>query len=148
MNEHISKQLEEQVNKLIDDLVKEDFNQISMRCEAVNRFILKGDGVFEAGVKADKEKLDSDILKARKKCMENIETVLDQVKGADNQYDAVLNAVNTFHVEEQQKTIEYLFECINSISSYKHNVIDKDDKPSGEQSVEPTDDIDKFLKDK
>jgi len=151
MKEYINKQLEEQIGKMIADLAQGNFNQIEQRFGAVENFILRDEKLFLNGIHDEEKSREKEMEEMWKKFVKTIETALEQ----ENTDDKVLGLVQAFNEQQatEQAAIEkYFNDIVESVVSYKRNVIDKGsnhkvEKPHSNPDATPrsTDDMNDFL---
>ena len=146
MKEYVGKQLEEQIGKMINALAEGDAAQVESRFGAVVEFYLKDEKEFTDRIPDNEKKRDKKIEEMKEKFVKALETALEH----EVLDDKVKHAVQCYHALEdtQQRTIsEYFNDLVESVVSYKRNVLDRSDGKmvDAKPVVGSTDDMDEFL---
>ena len=125
MKGYISKQLEEQIGKMINDLAEGNVAQVENRFGAVEKFVLCDEKKFIDGIPHDMEKRDKKLEEMKENFIKTLEKALEH----ENLDDKVNHAIQCYHTLDQtQQGImgEFFTDLVQSVVSYKRNVVDKD----------------------
>ena len=149
MKEYVSKQLEEQIGKMIDDIAQGNFSQVEQRFGAVESFILQDEKRFIDGIRNDEKTREKEMKEIREKFVKAIEVSLEH-ESTDDKVMGIVQAFDTLQGTEQTIMGKYINDLVESVVSYKREIIDGKDKPTDNPAEKTTprstDDMDEFLK--
>ena len=136
MKEYISNQLEEQIGKMIDDLAQGNLNQVEQRFGAVEKFILQDEKMFNDGIRKDSEQREKEMKELYEKFIKVVEKALEN-ESVNDKVLGVVQACSTLQQTEQTVIQKYINDLVESVVSYKRNVVDKgNDGHSSEKIVD------------
>jgi len=156
MKGYIVGQLEEQIGKMVNDLAEGNVAQVERRFGAVEKFVLCDEKKFIDGIRDEERVREKEMGEIREKFVKAIERALEN-KTVDDKVIGIAQAFEALQSTEQAVMGKYVNDLVESVVSYKRNVIDKDNdghsSSGGERVVDfvpvkdksKSDEIDKLL---